>query len=129
MPETRGSGTVGVAGERPRAWGWVFGAREIDDSTCGAPIFTDFEKDWEGQLALLRRWMERKGYVCAGHEVWSVLRPSSDLPAFLRAQGIGVLVVPGAAVRDRMRAVWEDWDRVVAGVEAVGVRVEIATEP
>ncbi|UNO41546.1 hypothetical protein [Streptomyces sp. MST-110588] len=109
-----------------RAWGWLFGAREIDDTDTGLPIYTDPEKDWDGQLDLFQHWVDKHGYQRAGYEIWSILEPSHNLAAFLTKEQIPVLVIPGRAIRDRMRATWKCWPQVVADVEAAGVRLEIA---
>ncbi|MEV0277370.1 hypothetical protein AB0I22_13440 [Streptomyces sp. NPDC050610] len=113
-------------GAAPRAWGWVFGAREVDEPEHGPALYTDFEKDWDAQLALIHRWAERNGYARPGYDMWSVLRPSGRIATFLRSEGIRVLVIPGAGIRDRMRDTWEDWPHTMAELESAGVVVEIA---
>ncbi|MGW5936545.1 hypothetical protein ACWIG3_24975 [Streptomyces celluloflavus] len=126
MADSEHREAVAAAEPRLRAWGWVFGAREIDDTDTGPPVYTDFEKDWDGQLDLIQAWVTKRGYQLSGHEIWSIRQPANALAAFLSQQRIPVLVIPGRAIRDRMRATWECWPQVVTDVTAAGVRIEIA---
>ncbi|MFC5721295.1 hypothetical protein ACFP1Z_14075 [Streptomyces gamaensis] len=113
---------------RPRAWGWVFGAREVDESEGGPPLYSDFEKDWSAQLDVISAWTERNGCVRAGYDIWSVRRPSGRLAAFLARAGVSVVVVAGARILERLREGWgeEEWAQFLGDLRAAGVRIEIA---
>jgi hypothetical protein len=129
QPPPVGHGHAAGGEAKPRAFGLVFGAREADEPVAGPALYTDFEKDWDAQLAVIRRWSDRHGHLKAGYEVWSVLSPANGLAAYLGGQRIPALVIAGARIRDRMRDTWGEWPRMMAELDAAGVRVEIAEEP
>ncbi|RLV08666.1 hypothetical protein CTZ27_07780 [Streptomyces griseocarneus] len=107
-------------------WGWVFGARELDESECGAALYTDFEKDWSAQLAAVDGWAEAHGCARAGYDIWSIRQPSAYLAEFLRGRQISTVVVPSADIHARMRAAWADWPPITAELEAAGVTLAVA---
>ncbi|MCC3768704.1 hypothetical protein [Streptomyces sp. UNOC14_S4] len=114
----------------PRAWGLVFGAREVDEPDDQPALFTQFEKDWEGQLDAIGQWVREHGYVNAGHCIWSVLQPTRaailELPAWLVEHHISRLIVPGPDVRTSMNRSWDAWGAFTTALEAVGIAVETA---
>ncbi|MGW1077183.1 hypothetical protein [Streptomyces sp. NPDC002537] len=118
--------------DAPRAWGWVFGAKEVDEPDDQA-LYTHFEKDWEGQLGAISRWRQRHGYVNAGHSVWSVSQPSRaaifELLDWMVERRISRVIVPGPDIRDSMRRSWGDWEGFTSALAAVGIAIEIATLP
>lgn len=108
----------------------VFGAREVDESQEGPPLFRRFEKDWAAQREQCRRHTRDRGYQHAGSTVFSVRQPSpARVLEWADQPGCEVVLVASARLLERMRAEWPDWDRMVERLDAAGARVEAVPLP
>lgn len=114
----------------PRAWAWVFGAREVDEPEGAERRFTDYEKNWDAQIASAKQWEREHGYESAGYSIWSINQPDTpddnyDFIDRLIERRVSTMVIPGTAIRDTMSRTWESWLPFTTALEAAGIVIKI----